>query len=479
MMKKYFSLILMAFAIISCNGGSNDPKKPDDPSVPDKPAEKYSNYYLTKSYVGLKSGDTVQIELRLRGEKVEGATFSIADSKIAKVDAGGKITGVDDGLTELTALVGGNKVASCRIRNYPDNFVLYKNVTGDKFPVLAWGTNAPTKEAMKGVADAGFNLAYLWGGYNFDDALGLDLKLIPWSSYQDMNTFPFGQKNHPNFGMYYIYDEPALNDETQKLIKTAIENVKQKDPNHPYYINWCSPEQNEKQVLNLGLNYYSYDFYPVLDGDSVLNNYYYNQKLACEIGRTCAVPVWTFAMSVHHFVPDGNSYALPKIGHLRYEIFSGLAHGSQGFEYFTYSTPDLTDYTEAPDYHGTRTQIWYDCQTVNAELQTFAPYLLGAQSLDIMGNVFSYCQRGLTKYSDELLPYPFTRIITDGNIVVAHLIKDGQEYMLLQNADPFKANSYVLAWETGSSVKKLSGTQWVEPSGEETINAGDVILYRL
>lgn len=465
-MKKLIVPILACLIIASCNSG--------------KPSGEYSNYYLTKASVGLYAGESDKVEMRLRGCKVRKAVFSSSDETVAVVNSKGKITAVSDGLAEVTATAPDGGTAKLYVRVYYPEFLKYENPFPGKFPVLAWIADIYEKEDLQDLVDAGFNYALIGGARHegkedqlYENAKGLDLKLIcPGWHYVEKQFDDFGD---PNFGMLYLSDEPE--GERWKFALETWKQYREKNDKADVYVNFNDPIHDEYRFQDAPwMNYYSYDCYCVLP--AWIRKQYYGQMSASRVlGYKYAVPVWRFTNSVKHLW-----YAYPEIGHIRYQIFTDLAFGSQGFEYFTYTSPEEEEYYEAPLVDGKKTEIYDFCKTVNAELQAFAPYLLGAQAIDVMGymKVDNFQLPDLEEYTDSKLPYPFTSITRAGRgILVSHLIKDGQEYMLLQNANPFKSDDYTLTWEEGAKPLKFSDGKFVPASPAETITAGNVILYKL
>src|SRR5437868_3488260 len=82
----------------------------------------------------------------------------------------------------------------------------------------------------------------------------------------------------------------------------------------------------------------------------------------------------TFALTVAH-----GPYPIPTIEQLRVQVFSDLAYGAQGIQYFTYwtSKSDTWNFHEAPiDVSGKRTAVYDRVKQMNAEIRALSPVFL-------------------------------------------------------------------------------------------------------
>ena len=77
----------------------------------------------------------------------------------------------------------------------------------------------------------------------------------------------------------------------------------------------------------------SFDNYPVTN-EGVRQLWYENLMIIAEESEKAGLPFWAFAMSVPHW-----NYPVPTLASLRMQMYTNLAYGAQGLQYFTYWTP--------------------------------------------------------------------------------------------------------------------------------------------
>jgi hypothetical protein len=64
------------------------------------------------------------------------------------------------------------------------------------------------------------------------------------------------------------------------------------------------------------------------------SDFYANLEVCSTKAREAGIPFWAFALTTAHL-----SYPVPTMGQLRYQVYSNLAYGAQGIEYYTYWKP--------------------------------------------------------------------------------------------------------------------------------------------
>lgn len=454
--------------------------------------------YFTKAFEGLMPGECCGTELRMTGKKVPfgKVELSSADSRIASVDAKGRITAVSEGKTVVTAVTETGKSASLCVRVYPEGFIGYVCPTGDKYPMFGYHTVMTERRDFEVMQECGLNLAMTTCSVEenlqvLKDIEGLDIKLVP---YAVRNCTPEKAvelfSSHPNFGMYYINDEPSFDPED--TFAGFSRSLQKLDPSHMCYLNLlplmadttryggCGYENYLTSCLdNYNASFLCFDHYPIYvdkdTGETVVRPIYFdNVRAVSEVAAECAVPFWGYTMSIEHY-----KYPYPEEGHMRMQLFTLLAYGAQGFCYFEYSHA-----LGEPDYKGAlydqekhvKERSWAAAQAINAELQAYAPYLMGGQMLSVMGpEGFP----GTNAYDASKLPWPVRSVEADnGKYIVSHLCNEGHEYMAVVNCDPFAPTTVRLAWNAG--IKKISKDgKPVKALETETLPAGDILLYKL
>jgi hypothetical protein len=148
----------------------------------------------------------------------------------------------------------------------------------------------------------------------------------------------------------------------------------------PYatYLNWHAAYFKPEMV--------SFDHYSIhVDRSTgniiVRSDWYDNLECISAFSRDIGRLFWAFAMSVAHRTPS-KIYAVPTIDHLRLQVYSNLAYGAQGIQYFTFWTPktDNSNPNDGAEHYytgpilpdGKRTQIYDLVKTVNEEIKNLS-----------------------------------------------------------------------------------------------------------
>ena len=197
--------------------------------------------------------------------------------------------------------------------------------------------------------------------------------------------------DHPAVAGYMLRDEPNRSD-FPELAEWA-KKIRKTDDNHYCYLNLFPNYATEEQlgtktyqehvdlfVREVPVQFISFDHYPVL-GDSLRANWYENLEIISEAARKAAKPFWAFALSVAH-----GKYPVPTIAQLRLQVFSDLAYGAQGIQYFTYWTPfDTTwKFNNGPvTLDGKRTVVYDRIREVNKEIESLSNVFLGAKVISV------------------------------------------------------------------------------------------------
>ena len=161
-------------------------------------------------------------------------------------------------------------------------------------------------------------------------------------------------------------------------------------------------------------------------------------------------PFWAFALSVAH-----GPYPIPTVGEIKLQLFSNLAYGAQGLQYFTYWTPGKNpnwNFHHAPiALNGKRTDVYDRIKLVNREIQNLAAVFLHSKVISVShtGKQIPVGTRALDK-----LPDPISELKTsDGGAVVSVLEKGSRRFLVIVNRD-FQ-NPMELTIKTDERVKRV------------------------
>lgn len=339
--------------------------------------------------------------------------------------------------------------------------------TPGHIPIMTWPGPDPsllTPETFRLVAEAGFsvNMSFLGGHETNLKALRLaraaGLRLMVQddrvSKLVDDASLPLDilagvvadYKSHPAFYGYFITDEP--NAARFGRLGAIVARLRELDPAHPAYINLFPTYANEQQ---LGTPTYeehvgrfldtvrppflSFDHYPVMRS-GLRPDYYRNLEIVRRMAAERGLDVWAFTLVTPHAV-----YPPPTLGHIRLQLWSDIAYGAKGLQYFTFATPGGTDYdwgTGLVDKQGRAGPAFPLARQVNAEIRRLEGLILKWKSLAV--------------YHSEPIPDGARPLAGDGPVVSASgaplvigVFADGAvRYVLLVNRDYEQARTAVI-----------------------------------
>jgi hypothetical protein len=292
--------------------------------------------------------------------------------------------------------------------------------------------------------------------------------------------------NHPALAGYFLADEPS-NDKFSKLA-VLVKTIRAIDDKHICYINLFPIYQTAKYM---GVNSYkaylnnfikkvptqilSFDNYPITGStkDAIRPEWYENLELISEASKSSGRPFWGFALSVAQ-----RPYPVPTLGALRLQVFSNLAYGAQGIEYFTYWTPSTPQFhTAAIGTDGRQTEVYKSLQQINKEIRDLSGVFLGAEVVSVAhtGNKLPTGTKPL-----GVLPKPITLLKTgDMGAVVSILKNNGKTYLVIVNHD--------FTSDIDLTIKCLPGVNRIMKDGSSVsqnqatdiykIEAGDVAIF--
>jgi hypothetical protein len=366
----------------------------------------------------------------------------------------------------------------------------------EQIPVLAWYSIPHTQTTLARyleLKEAGFthNLSFFPDAVTmkaaFDTAQVAGIKMIAYcpelKSKPEETVTKF--MNHPALAAYMLRDEPNRKDfpELGEWAKKIISV----DTGHFCYLNLFPNYASEEQlgtktykehvdlfIDEVPIQVLSFDHYPVV-GDSLRPEWYENLEIFSAAARNAGKPFWAFALSVAH-----GPYPIPEVSHMRLQVYSDLAYGAQGIEYFTYWTPYDTawKFNNAPiSLEGNRTESYDRVKKVNEEIKNLSYVFLGAKVV-ALGHTGEQIPAGTKRIGE--LPEPVKKISTEGTGAVVSLMENGKNnYLVVVNRDflkpmklttEFKPDIYRIS-KDGSRTKAVSELNTID------IEPGDVAIF--
>lgn len=373
----------------------------------------------------------------------------------------------------------------------------WDNIKSDKqIPILAWYSIPPEQTSLSRyneLKETGIthNLSFFTDVESLSAALDTaqeaGIKMIISCPELKTNTEETVRRfmNHPAVAGYMLRDEPNRKDfpELGQWAK-QIESI---DSNHFCYLNLFP---NYATALQLGtesyqehvdlfikevpLKFISFDHYPVL-GDSLRSNWYANLEIISSAAKIAGKPFWAFALAVAH-----GPYPKATVAQLRLQVYSNLAYGAQGIEYFTYWTPYDTvwKFNNGPiTLEGKRTEAYDRIKQVNSEIKDLSDVFLGSTVVSVAhtGMMIPEGTKPL-----ETLPGQIKVLRTEGTGAVVSLLKNGtNSYLVVVNRDFL--NPMKLITECDPKVKKVlkNGLRVSALAYQNTmeIDPGDIAIF--
>lgn len=359
-----------------------------------------------------------------------------------------------------------------------------------RVPILAWHSvpeDQLTPERFRELADMGITHSLMHyspagNARALDLAVAVGVKLF----VSDARLLTPGDglvdavkslRSHAALAGYSLRDEPSAADfATLAAARDAIEAV---DPEHWSYVNlfptYASPAQLGAPTYPVHLRRFllqfrprvlSFDHYPVLEGDRLRPDYYQNLEWIRQGALEAGVPFWAFALTCPH-----RPYPMPTVAHLRLQIWSNIAYGATGVQYFTYWTPEAGtwDFHDAPlRRDGSRSPTYALLQSMNREVQACAARILE----DRVVAVFHTEPRpdGTQALDDSC---PLARVTGGDALISVRQSHHGQRHLLVLNRSLTRAATLELTPQ--SWVRRLDrdripdGARWVGGS-ERTVS---------
>lgn len=212
--------------------------------------------------------------------------------------------------------------------------------------------------------------------------------------------------DYPAYAGQLLIDEPGRS--KFDTVKAFIDAYKDNYPGKQWHVNMFPSyaeggagvpyEQYVSDWLELVQpNYYSYDSYPLLVPDVnnpftryEIEDYYYNLDILRAKTAERRIPLWSFiqtlGISGTPGVPDKRT---PSREDIRWQVFTNLAFGVKGIQYFCYWTPGngSESFTDALiDQQGQKTERYDYVKELNGEILSFGEQLLQCDSKGIILN---------------------------------------------------------------------------------------------
>ncbi|HEY5511754.1 MAG TPA: hypothetical protein VIK10_12090 [Prolixibacteraceae bacterium] len=369
-------------------------------------------------------------------------------------------------------------------------------IASDKqLPIMAWAgipAGETNVERFKELKEMGINVNL--SNYPNADAMQKALDLAQQVGIKMVTSCPELKTdvektvkrfmNHPALAGYFLRDEPIRKDFAELgLWAKKIEAI---DSEHFCFVNLiASIHTTNTEVLGTAsyadyvstfakevpTQLLSFDFYPVLV-DGVHERWYEGLEVFSAEARKLGKPFWAFALASSY----NELHPIPTIPALRLQLYSNLAYGAQGLEYWAYwMSQGLRSAPIGLD--GKRTVVYDRIKEVNKEIQNLAGVFVGAKVVSVK-HTGVVIPRGTSQLST--LPWAVKVFETEGSGSLVSTMENGDNtFFIVVNCDLKKSmaitifgdESLKIVLKDGSIVKAsiYANTTEIEP--------GDIVVY--
>lgn len=370
-----------------------------------------------------------------------------------------------------------------------------EKITSDKpLPIMAWAgipAGETNIERFRELKEMGINVNL--SNYPNAEAMQQALDLAQQvgirmvTSCPELKTEPEKTvrrfMNHPALAGYYLRDEPVRKDFAE--LGDWGKRIEAVDSKHFCFVNLIASIHTTKTEA-LGTATYaeyvntfarevpsqllSFDFYPVLV-DGIHERWYEGLEIFSAEARKLDKPFWAFALACSY----NELHPIPTIPALRLQLYSNLAYGVQGLEYWPYWLQDNSTSPIALD--GKRTVVYDRIKAVNKEIQDIAGVFVGSKVVSV-SHTGVVIPRGTSRLG--ALPRAIKVFETEGSGALVSILENGaNSFFVVVNRDLNKSmpitilgdESLKRVLKDGSIVKAniYANTTEIEP--------GDIAVY--
>jgi hypothetical protein len=273
------------------------------------------------------------------------------------------------------------------------------------FAVMAWGSSPSDPDHLRGMREAGLNISGFCRTGDLDHvstagltcfvsdkrANGYDWEKLPPEAELRAAVSELARQvgSHPAALGFYLRDEPHASlmpglGRVSALLREAAPALWPYVNLFPYRV---SPERLGTPTYDAYVRllvdvikqpFLSYDNYSLVAGQ-MLDYFFTNLEIIRRLSHETKTPFWNCILANAHF-----NYMEPSDATFHLQVYSTLAYGGRGIQYFTYFTPQIGNYRlGAIDQFGNRTPTWDMLRRINNQIHALAPTLARLRSTGV------------------------------------------------------------------------------------------------
>ena len=372
-----------------------------------------------------------------------------------------------------------------------------------QIPILAWYSipaSETTVERYQEMKESG--ITHSFTGFSNSDAVQKALDIADKVGIKIMISCPELKTdpektvrrfmNHPALAGYHLMDEPSMN--LFKELGDWARKIQVIDSKHYCYVNMFPNFADSTQLgtrdykkyveeysKQIPVQFFSFDYYPVMK-DRLSKTWYENLELIASESKKAGKSFWAFALTTNY---DENHVTPQTLAAMRLQVYSDLAYGAQGIQYFTYwsatsvNTPSGEDQRGAPIAASGKRSVVYDrVKLMSEEIKNLSGVFLGSKMVWVRHTGKGMIPPGTVRLTE--LPEAIKVLDTNGSPVLVSLLeKDGSSFLVIVNKDFL--NPISLTVYGNESLKKILKDGTIVPASayEYTmeLDAGDAAIY--
>lgn len=378
-----------------------------------------------------------------------------------------------------------------------------KKTTDERIPILAWYSipaNETTVERYAELREAGIthSLTFFNNADELQKALDVagktGIKIV--ASCNELKEWPEKTAKrfmeHPALAGYHLMDEPNIRMFPE--LAAWAKKIQSVDNKHFCYVNMFPNFADSSQlgtasyrqyvheyIKQVPVGFVSFDYYPVMK-DRIFKNWYENLELIASESKKAGLPFWAFALTTNY----DNDHVTPQtLAAIRLQVFTNLAYGAQGIQYFTYwsatsvNAPSGEDQRGAPiSATGKRSVVYDRVKQISAEIQNLAKVFSGAKVLSVRHAGLGRIPAGTIRLTS--LPKPVKVLESNGAPILVSVLEKGENsYMVVVNKDFL--NPVNLTVYGDDSLKKVLKDGTIVPASayenSMELDAGDLAVF--
>lgn len=375
--------------------------------------------------------------------------------------------------------------------------------SGKEFPILAWYSipaGETTLERYMEMKEAGINHSLSF--FSNIDQMQKALDVAEKAGVKMLVACPELKKepektvqrfmNHPALAGYHLIDEPKIT--LFPELSEWAKKIQAVDNKHFCYVNLFPNHADSTQmgtksyreyvqeyIRQIPVQFVSFDYYPVLK-DRLSKSWYENLELISAESKKADKPFWAFALTTNY---DEDHVTPQTTAAIRLQVYSNLAYGAQGIQYFTYwsatsvNAPSVEDQRGAPiSANGKRSVVYDRVKLMSREIQNLAGVFLGSKVVSVRHTGLGRIPNGTVRLTS--LPKAIKVLDTNGAPAIVSVLQNGDNAFLVVVNKDFLNNIKLTVFGDDSLKKILKDGTIIRASAYESsleLEPGDAAVY--